>query len=640
MHKMLYFDYSAVVLEFVLLASILMRRMTNGKSNSMFIMLVTISIFTTSADIIAVTFDNLGSEFYYEKMMSHSVYLFLRALISFIQLNYVIVLTDTWFKAANNFTKKIKLFFPIFLLAALMITNFFAHNIFYIDENGTYIRGANFLWLYVINGYYAVYGSMKIFRNSQMMDMSRIVSLFVGTFLMMGADWIQIMIPSVLIDMFACSIALLFIFMMVQRPEEITDSETGLIKLNTYAYDLKRSFINKKPETLIMIRLNNYLVIREMLGYRDTICVKRMIADIIVRYLRSSRVRADVYYIGSGNYRIRLENHDNAEAVKVAEYINDTLKEGIVYNEMQINLVTCVCITNIPEDIDEFDSLSIFGNDFSAEYTGNVLYASEICRKSRYDIMREIDKIIENAISENEFEVYYQPIYSIKDKKFNSAEALLRLKTEKYGFISPELFIPAAEKSGAIHRIGEIVMESVCSFIGSEEYAELGLDYIEVNLSPAQCMENNLAKNMIGIMERNHVLPSQLNLEITETASGEIQNVVMDNITTLYNAGISLSLDDFGTGYSNMTRIASLPFHIIKLDKTFTRIKENPNLIIVLENVIKMIKALNMKIVVEGIETKELVDHFERMECEYIQGYYYSKPLPKRDFVKFIQAGI
>ena len=430
MHKMLYFDYSAVVLEFVLLASILMRRMTNGKSNSMFIMLVTISIFTTSADIIAVTFDNLGSEFYYEKMMSHSVYLFLRALISFIQLNYVIVLTDTWFKAANNFTKKIKLFFPIFLLAALMITNFFAHNIFYIDENGTYIRGANFLWLYVINGYYAVYGSMKIFRNSQMMDMSRIVSLFVGTFLMMGADWIQIMIPSVLIDMFACSIALLFIFMMVQRPEEITDSETGLIKLNTYAYDLKRSFINKKPETLIMIRLNNYLVIREMLGYRDTICVKRMIADIIVRYLRSSRVRADVYYIGSGNYRIRLENHDNAEAVKVAEYINDTLKEGIVYNEMQINLVACVCITNIPEDIDEFDSLSIFGNDFSAEYTGNVLYASEICRKSRYDIMREIDKIIENAISENEFEVYYQPIYSIKDKKFNSAEALLRLKTE------------------------------------------------------------------------------------------------------------------------------------------------------------------------------------------------------------------
>lgn len=640
MHKMLYFDYSAVILEFVLLASILMRRMTNGKINSMFIMLVTVSIFTTSADIIAVTYDNLGRGFYYEKMMAHSVYLFLRALISFIHLNYVIVLTDTWFKAANNFAKKIKLFFPIFLLVAFLTANVFAHNIFYIDQNGTYVRGDNFLWLYTINGYYAVYGAVKIFKNSQMMDMSRIISLFVGTFLMMGAALIQFVIPNVLIDMFACSIGLLFIFMMVQRPEEITDSETGLIKLNTYAYDLKRSFINQKPETLIMIRLNNYLVIREMLGYMDTIIVKRMIADMIVRYLRSSKIRADVYYIGSGNYRVRLENHDKEEVAKAAEYINEALKEGIRYNEMQINLVACVCITNIPEDIDDFDSLCIFGNDFSAEYTGNVLYASEICRKSRYDIMREIDKIIENAISENEFEVYYQPIYSIKEQRFNSAEALLRLKTEKYGYISPELFIPAAEKSGAIHRIGEIVMESVCSFIGSEEYAGLGLDYIEVNLSPAQCMENNLAENMIGIMQKNHVQPSQLNLEITETASGEIQNVVMDNITTLYDAGISLSLDDFGTGYSNMTRIASLPFHIIKLDKTFTQIEDNPNLIIVLENVIKMIKALNMKIVVEGIETKELVDHFARMECEYIQGYYYSKPLPKRDFVKFVKSSI
>ena len=179
-------------------------------------------------------------------------------------------------------------------------------------------------------------------------------------------------------------------------------------------------------------------------------------------------------------------------------------------------------------------------------------------------------------------------------------------------------------------------MEQVCEFIGSTEYAQLDLDYIEINLSPAQCMENDLAKNMIDIMDKNHVQPEQVNLEITESASGELQNSVMDNITALHNAGINFSLDDFGTGYSNMTRIAALPFRIIKLDKTFTKIDDNPNLIIVLENVIKMIKALNMKVVVEGIETKELVDIFSDMDCEYIQGYYYSKPLPKKEFIKFI----
>ena len=250
--------------------------------------------------------------------------------------------------------------------------------------------------------------------------------------------------------------------------------------------------------------------------------------------------------------------------------------------------------------------------------------------------MRDMDMILENAVSADEFEIYYQPIFSLREERFTSAEALIRLKTEKYGYISPEIFIPAAEKSGSIHRIGQIVMEKVCEFIGSEQFAQLGLDYIEINLSPAQCMEDNLAKKLIEIMKKNNVLPDQVNFEITETASGEIQNTIMKNIRTLHSAGISLSLDDFGTGYSNMTRIAALPFRIIKLDKTFTRIDSNPNMVIVLENVIKMIKALNMKIVVEGIETKELVEKFRKLDCEYIQGFYYSKPLPKEKFVEFM----
>ena len=248
-----------------------------------------------------------------------------------------------------------------------------------------------------------------------------------------------------------------------------------------------------------------------------------------------------------------------------------------------------------------------------------------------------MNTILENAITNHEFEIYYQPIYSIQEKRFHSAEAVLRLNTKKYGFISPELFIPAAEKSGAIHRIGMIVMESVCEFIGSEEFKNLDLDYIEVNLSPVQCMDSNLSARMFQIIKKNHVLPCQLNLEITETASGEIQNVILQNITQLHHAGISLSLDDFGTGYSNMKRIASLPFTIIKLDKTLTDLENNPNLMIVLENVIKMIKALNMKIVVEGIETEELVQKFSQLGCEYIQGYYYSKPLTKEKFISFLK---
>ncbi len=636
MEKLLYFDYAAMVIEIVLLGCMLLRKMTNGNMNRMFIFLVAMAIFTNSMDIIAVSFDKSGMLFVTEKMVYHSLYLLLRAFTTFFCLAYVILMTDTWFKASDHLSKKLKLFLPVSAAIVIMIANIFTHHIFYINDAGEYTRGKLFLILYIINGYYAVYGFYKVFQFRNILHPAKIFSIYIGSFLMMCAAAIQFIMSTILIDMFANATGLLFLFMMIQRPEEITDGDTGLIKLSAYDYDMTRSFKNKKAETIVMIKIINYSVIREMLGFKDSVCIKRIVADTILRLMKENKVHGEVYYTESGNYRIKLENKQEEKADQISECINEYFKKPIKYNKMQLNMIVCVCITKIPTDIDNMEALIALGQDLKHKYSGNVLYASKISSRIRYNIMQDIDMILENAVAGNEFEVYYQPIYSIKEKRFTSAEALLRLNTKKYGFISPELFIPAAEKSGTIHKIGKIVMEEVCSFIGSEEYDKLGLDYIEINLSPAQCMEDNLAESMIAIMNKNNVLPSQVNLEITETASGEIQNVILDNIQTLHNAGVSLSLDDFGTGYSNMTRIASLPFHIIKLDKTFTQIDNNPNLVIVLENVIKMIKALNMKIVVEGIETKELVNKFSELDCEYIQGYYYSKPLPKNEFVRFI----
>lgn len=126
-------------------------------------------------------------------------------------------------------------------------------------------------------------------------------------------------------------------------------------------------------------------------------------------------------------------------------------------------------------------------------------------------------------------------------------------------------------------------------------------------------------------------------MEITETAASYSQKTMMDNLLELNDAGVHFSLDDYGTGYSNMKRIASLPLYLVKLDKSFTDVEDNPRLQIVLENTIRMIKAMNLQIVVEGVETENLVKQFSDLECEYIQGYYYSRPVPQEEFVKFIE---
>lgn len=311
----------------------------------------------------------------------------------------------------------------------------------------------------------------------------------------------------------------------------------------------------------------------------------------------------------------------------------------IEINRIEVTIDAFVCLAKLPEDIGDYKSLMAFGNDFHerVEKTGEVYLASELFKQRDFHLMNDMENIIEKAFKNRSFTVYYQPIYSIEKKRFVSAEALLRLIDDEYGFIPPNLFIPVAEKTGAIHRIGDIVLENVCQFIAGEDFKRLGLDYIEINLSVVQCMQRGLADNILSTIKRYGISPDKINLEITETAANYSQNILIENMTKLINAGVSFSLDDFGTGYSNMARLASLPLKIVKLDKTFVDNSNKPKLHIFLKGTIKMLKDMDMEIVVEGIETEQMVNTFSNLNCDFIQGYYYSKPIPEPDFVKFIE---
>ena len=138
-------------------------------------------------------------------------------------------------------------------------------------------------------------------------------------------------------------------------------------------------------------------------------------------------------------------------------------------------------------------------------------------------------------------------------------------------------------------------------------------------------------------MQQYNVPTDKINLEITETAASFAQRVMTENLNKLSRSGVSFSLDDYGTGYSNMKRVISLPLKIVKLDKSLVDEQHNPKMWILLRNTVQMLKAMNMQIVVEGIETREMVDLFSELKCDFIQGYFFSKPLPQADFVKLIE---
>lgn len=631
------FDIAAIIVLILLLSSVAFRKATTGRTNKILLASIFTCLVSSTFDVLANLFDVYWTNFVGIVTVTHLIYLICHSSQSVIYLFFVISLLDLWHKLDSKKVLKVALIAPYAIVFGLTVSSPFTGLIFS-TENGLYKHGPLFYSLYGCVALYILLVGIIVLINRKLLTRTKVVGLFSMAFMCLTAAILHILMPTEMLECFAVALSLFIVSIVIQRPEELLDSDTGLYKHSAYGHDAKNSFKNGKHWHVVMLNIANYSSINSMLGYEQSVEVLKIIAGKLRVLNKNLGNKGKLYYLDRGRFRIVFDERERTIAETFATLINNELKMKIRLNGFDINLSPMIVITRCPEEIDNFKSLMAFGQDFHEKnpYTGRVIQAPEIYHPDKFEVQNNINKIIEKALENRSFQVYYQPIYSVEKGRFVSAEALLRLFDDEHGFISPELIVTSAEKSGAIHKIGEYVFEEVCKFVSSDEFKALGLDYIEVNLSVAQCMHGDLADKILTIMQQYNVSPRSINLEITETAASYSQRVMTDNLNKLSRAGIEFSLDDFGTGYSNMKRVVSLPLKIVKLDKSFVDEKENPKMWIFLQNTIKMLKDMNMEIVVEGIETKEMLDAFSDLKCDFIQGYYFSKAISKNDFVKFI----
>lgn len=251
---------------------------------------------------------------------------------------------------------------------------------------------------------------------------------------------------------------------------------------------------------------------------------------------------------------------------------------------------------------------------------------------------QQAEKMIIDAMNEDRIEVFYQPIFSTKKQKFVSAEALVRIRDKEGGIVPPSAFIAVAERTGLIIRLGEIVFKQVCCFIQQNDMERYDLEFIDVNLSIVQCSSEHLAASFKKIMEETGVAPSYINLEITETASLKERRILLQNMQELREYGVTFSLDDFGTGQSNLNYIVDMPVDIVKFDRDMTQAYfDNRKAKYVMDATMHMIHGLQLNIVAEGVETEKQFITLAGMGIGFIQGYYFSKPLPAKAFLEFLE---
>ncbi len=240
------------------------------------------------------------------------------------------------------------------------------------------------------------------------------------------------------------------------------------------------------------------------------------------------------------------------------------------------------------------------------------------------------------AVEQKTFQMYYQPIIDCRENGFVSAESLIRLVGRDGTFISPNEFIPMAEESGLIDDISWIVLEKVCEFLG--EHPALPIKTISVNMTGQQVLNPVFEERISENLERYHVAGERLRIEITERTVTENFDKVKQVMERLGEKGIRFYLDDFGTGYSNLSSMLSLPFEVIKFDQSLMRIMmESEKGLLTIDLLAQIMHVNDYIIVAEGIETRQQDMAARERKLDRIQGYYYSRPLPGGELIRFLE---
>ena len=633
--EVIFFDIAAIIIVSFEIVAIYLRKMTYGRNSRLFLFLLICVLVSSIMDFVSLYFSNfvsITSSTIIICAVADYLYFIFRNITPLIYLLYIVSVTDTWHILQNRKWLKLIFLLPICVSMALIFTNPLSHRLFYYDTRFVYHRGPFINILYYISAIYALYGVVYLYYYRKILKVEQVFVLASLYPFNIFALIVQYYYPHYLIEMFMTSLSMLLAMLVIQRPEEMMNPELLVGNYLGFNKDVNRAFELNKRFKLVFVKIVNYKSLSSFLEYATTRMLLRTLCDSLKRIKTNG---LNIYYLGNGLFSLNTDENDE---LLIASRVSDIVREKFTVKQYGLSLNCCICVIRCPEDIENVQGLLNFSNYF---YTylpdnGEIVELSMEKGNRTFMLRNDIDAIIKEAIVHRSFMMYYQPIYSIKDKRFVSCEALIRLNDEKYGFISPEFLIKSAERNGLIMDVGDIVFDEVCSFINRLKKSGVSLDFVEINLSMAQIIQKDLVDKVLSCLNKYHLRPEDINLEITETMACAAENIVEQNMRVLNKSGISFSLDDYGVGYSNISRILSLPFDVVKIDKSLTDMFDDEKMNGVIKHTVAMLKSIGVKIVVEGVETVECFEAFEKLGVDYIQGYYFSKPLPESEFVEFM----
>lgn len=422
-----------------------------------------------------------------------------------------------------------------------------------------------------------------------------------------------------------------------------TDVLTGLMNRSTFI-EIADEKLEKTPHDVkhafLFIDLDDFKKINDMYGHDQG----DVLLKIIAYRLRSTfKSRDTIARLGGDEFIVMIDDVKIGYITRIIERLLNVINRPIDLDHQVVQVEASVGVALYPDDADKLVNLMKKADIalYQAKETNGSSYeffSHEI--EKNFKRINKLEKSLKGALAQDEFEVFYQGIVG-KSEKFECAEALIRWNSQDLGLVSPGVFIPMAEKMGIMPQIGYWVIEQVLKDIKSLKLNEYLSDGIAINISVAQLEDEDFCSNVKMLLEVYDVSPRLIEFEITESIYIRNFNKVVRVLDELHDIGIRLTMDDFGTGYSSLSVIHKLRLSKIKIDRAFIRdLPQHDKSIQLTNTIINLAQNLNFKVVAEGVENMEQVDFLRERACDYIQGYYYTKPVDRDNFLSLLSRKI
>lgn len=414
-----------------------------------------------------------------------------------------------------------------------------------------------------------------------------------------------------------------------------TDSVTGVLNRTGFFHRV-RKILDSNPEqdyALAYFNIQRFKTVNDLFGYEagDTM-LKRAGEALTLCFLHPlavGRLEADRFVV--------LTKKKDMDLERLPELLHKTYTRGTlkldIYGKCGVYYIPRRCSLSVS---DMCDRAKLAKSNISNQFVQPYAVFNEQMRED-YE-QRSIALLhLEDALQNGEIKVYYQPIHDARTGKIVKAEALARWFSCEFGSISPAKFIPVLEESGHITRLDSFVYHSVYDMLKRRRKEGRRNVDIGVNLSRMDLMDKNIMEMILNDVQTSELPRGSISYELTESAYASVSNAGNQFLSQMHEAGAKLLVDDFGSGVSSFSTIRDYDFDILKLDMGFVRKiglnRKNNNIII---SIIELAHRLDLKVIAEGVETKEQADFLKNYGCDYFQGYYFSKPMPLEEFEELV----